>query len=424
VVRRLALPAALVTILAALPLTAGAAKHHPPRPDLKVSTGTVTLKNGQLIGSFVLRNAGQRDAGDFTVSLRARVRGGRRSILIKRFTLKALDSSDTKRLNVSLALPGALTSGQYNLRVCADTGGDVKERKEANNCRTVGQLLGGSTPSPRPVGNPLAPITPGGPSSSANSTSGQPGTTPGGPSCPPSPPSSQVPTNPVSFSKEQTFTLNSCKGVYWINVPDAYNTNHQTPMTLFIWLHGCGGNSSDDINNAADGSYAPNDRDWIAVAPGGREGGCWDPGPDQDIVLATLADVESHFNVNRHRVILGGYSSGGDLGYRTIFYHSLLFAGILAENTTPFRDTGSSQQDSINAAAWKFNVVHLAHKSDEAYPLATVQSETDAMKAAGFPLVRIELEGNHYDADTHNSGTEYDMRSYLLPHLQDGWTSP
>ncbi|MGI8413564.1 MAG: hypothetical protein ACR2QA_13990, partial [Solirubrobacteraceae bacterium] len=39
---------------------------------------------------------------------------------------------------------------------------------------------------------------------------------------------------------------------------------------------------------------------------------------------------------------LGGYSSGGDLGYRMMFDHSLQFAGLLAENTSPFRDTGQS----------------------------------------------------------------------------------
>ena len=58
--------------------------------------------------------------------------------------------------------------------------------------------------------------------------------------------------------------------------------------------------------------------------------------------MAALADFETHFNVDRRRVILGGYSSGGDLAYRTGFRHSSTFAGLLIENSSPFRDTESS----------------------------------------------------------------------------------
>ncbi len=64
--------------------------------------------------------------------------------------------------------------------------------------------------------------------------------------------------------------------------------------------------------------------------------------------------MKTHFNIDPRRVILGGYSSGGDIAYRTAFYNANSFAGVLAVNTSPFRDTGSSQQDSLAAAAWKF----------------------------------------------------------------------
>ncbi len=121
--------------------------------------------------------------------------------------------------------------------------------------------------------------------------------------------------------------------------------------------------------------------------------------------------------------MLGGYSSGGDLTYRTAFYNASTFAGVLVENSSPFRDTGSSQSASIAAAAWKFNVVHLAHLQDVVYPIAGVQAETDALTAAGFPMTRIERTGTHYDADAGSTGTAYDLRAFLLPHLDDGWVS-
>ena len=82
---------------------------------------------------------------------------------------------------------------------------------------------------------------------------------------------------------------------------------------------------------------------YIAVAPDGREGACWNVNTDPAAVLGVVATVKTHFNINRRRVILGGYSSGGDLAYRTAFYNANGFAGVLAENTSPFRDTGSSQ---------------------------------------------------------------------------------
>jgi len=54
-----------------------------------------------------------------------------------------------------------------------------------------------------------------------------------------------------------------------------------------------------------------------------------------------------------------------------------------------------------------------------------VRSETGAVKAAGVPgdgwasLVRIERPGAHYD-----DNTVPDLKTFLLPHLADGWRSP
>jgi hypothetical protein len=75
-------------------------------------------------------------------------------------------------------------------------------------------------------------------------------------------------------------------------------------------------------------------------------------------------------------------------------------------------------------------VVHVAHLQDTTYPIAGVRKETDAMQAAGFPLTRIEVDGSHYDAagaieNGHPvPGTDADIESQLLPHIDDGWLSP
>ena len=241
-----------------------------------------------------------------------------------------------------------------------------------------------------------------------------------------------VPPNPVPFTKSVPEEYTSAESNYWVYVPDSYDETHYTPMKLLVWMHGCGGDSQGDAWTVSPGGT----QDWITVSVGGTDGGCWDlTGPegstDVPKVLNAVLDIETHFNIDQRRVTLGGYSSGGDLAYRTAFYNSELFAGVLAINTAPFRDTGSSQTDSLAAAKWKFNVVHVAHNQDTTYPLADVQPEIDAMTAAGFPADLVEVDGTHYDnpgavVNSHAvPGTSADILTYLLPHLDDAnWYSP
>jgi hypothetical protein len=52
------------------------------------------------------------------------------------------------------------------------------------------------------------------------------------------------------------------------------------------------------------------------------------------------------------------------------------------------------------------------------------------MKAAGFPVELIERPGTHYDEPGANvngqpvPGTDPDIQSFLLPHMDDGWLAP
>jgi predicted esterase len=185
-------------------------------------------------------------------------------------------------------------------------------------------------------------------------------------------------------------------------------------MTLLVWMHGCGGDAGGDAYTVA----PPADGTYIALSVGGRDGTCWDVSADQSLVLNAIAAIKTHFNIRPRGVVLGGYSSGGDLSYRMAFYNSAKFAGVLAENTAPFQDTGSTPQASLAAATTKFPVVHLAHTGDEYYPIAGVHSEIDAMKNAGFPVTFIERPGTHYDANTDG-----ELRTLVLSHLADNWVA-
>ncbi len=229
-----------------------------------------------------------------------------------------------------------------------------------------------------------------------------------------------TPSSPITVKKNDVVTLNSSAGPYSVYVPNSYDATHHTPTKVLLWLHGCGGNAYGDAWATSPGG----NQDWLSVSVGGRDGGCWDTNTDASLALAALDSVKTHLNVDTRRVIIGGYSSGGDMAYRTAFYNTKRFAGVLVENTSPFRDTGSSQSASLAAATWKINIVHLAHTGDTTYPIAGVRAETDAVKAAGFPLTRLERAGAHWDAEGTSSGTNYDMRNQLLPYIGAGWVAP
>jgi predicted esterase len=389
--------AAMVVLMVATTLPAETSARG-ARPDLRVPSGAVSASGGKLEGSFVVVNRGAARAGSSAAALVVGTPGGDREVA--RLRLRPVWPGGSRTLNVATPVPTGLPPGSLPLRVCADPAAKVREKREGNNCHRVGVLTVANAAPAAKAGPPALP-TPSGPPSS-------------------------VPSNPIPFEKEMPFLLASPASGYWVYVPSAYDASHATPTPLLVWLHGCGGESAGDIYVVDPGGS----QDWISIAVGGREGACWDPAGDQAKVLAAIADLKTHFNVNPRRVILGGYSSGGDLAYRTAFYNANSFAGVLAANTSPFRDTGSSAGASLAAAAWKFNVVHVAHLQDATYPIAGVREETDAMAAAGFPVQRIELTGTHFDepgdlvGGNPVPGTDADIVNYLLPHIGDGWLSP
>lgn len=232
----------------------------------------------------------------------------------------------------------------------------------------------------------------------------------------PPPVSSTKPANPIHFTKNTVFTTNSGQ-TNWVYVPDSYDSTHNTPTRLFVWLHGCGGQSKYDISMV---SNMPN-QSWISLAPGGRETTCWSSvSTDGPKILAAIADLKTHFNIDPYRVVLGGYSSGGDIGYPLLFQNANMFAGGLFENTGP---SSAAMTDSA-AAAWKINIMHLAHTGDTTYPIAGIRTKMTTLKNAGFPVTLIEKPGTHWDNDNGTTGTQYDLRTFLLPQLNGNWVAP
>lgn len=225
---------------------------------------------------------------------------------------------------------------------------------------------------------------------------------------------------PVKYDGNGFFHLNSGQSEYVGYRPDTYQATQ--PISLLVWLHGCGGKAEGDLWSVAPPTTRRT-QPYIAISLGGREGACWSVNHDAPKVLAALADVSKHFNINPRKVYLGGYSSGGDLTYRVGFEHADLFAGLLVENSDPFRDTGTNQASLLAAASWKIPIVHLAHLSDTTYPIAEVRSHLAILAAKGFPVTNIEKAGTHFDPDKGAFGTTYDRIQFLLPMIAGDSTS-
>ncbi len=427
---------ALVTLILLASAGPADAKPRPkPKPDLTVSAAAVQLAGTTgLKGTVTVRN---RDVvkGAAKTDAVVRTKVGRTTKVLVRMRVPALGPRRSKKLTVrSLQALKGLAAGSYRLTACIDPGDKVDEDHDTStdNCRFAGTVkLAAATavPQPQPQPTPTPSPTPTSQATPAPARDPKEGV----------PASCATPKcAPISFTKATAddFTVGDADGRYWAFVPDDYDGS--TPYELLVWLHGCGGDHG-ELWSAAD--YWDESK-YIAIAPDGAEGGCWDMTRGQGRVLTAIYDAISHFNIDPRRVVIGGYSSGGDLAYRTAFFHAKVFAGVLATNTSPFRDTGASAADALAAATWKFNVRHVLHTCDGTYPADGVRAELqqmlDAGWTAGVTLTKVERAGHHYDPNddpdegacdgvpkANLPGTSDDVQQQLVrPGMAADWIAP
>jgi predicted esterase len=206
-------------------------------------------------------------------------------------------------------------------------------------------------------------------------------------------------------------------GDYWIRLGPNYDRTHHTPISLLVGVHGCGDTALNYLSWAVVPFAVRDTQSYIGASVGGRDGACWNLATDAALVMNTIADAKTHFNINPRRVILIGYDSGGSLAYHTAFYNAKTFAGLLAMGTKPFASsTGPDSRDqSIAAAAWKFNIAHVAHTEDTVFPIATVRTQTSELTSAGFPLTLTERAGTHDGSSDDATFLIGQMGSWLAP---------
>jgi hypothetical protein len=163
-----------------------------------------------------------------------------------------------------------------------------------------------------------------------------------------------------------------------------------------------------------------------ALTVGGAEGDCWSSGQDT-IVLGAIADLKTRLAINSRQVIIGGYSSGGNLGYPIIFRNSKLFALALFENTAPNGNFTTLLAAAAPPAGWRFPIRHLCHTEDTTFECADLRptlGSSGSAVAAGHDSILYEMSGGHWEDAVNGRGTWPDFDAKLRPFLNQTFESP
>ncbi len=263
---------------------------------------------------------------------------------------------------------------------------------------------GGLAGSPTTPADPATPVDP-----SAPTTPPEPPT--------PTPPASDPgpkPTKACSITKDANgFFARTGSGATYVGyVPASYTGNE--PLPLLVGMHGCG----DNAMNFATWAVAPYDtratQKYIGISLGGETGNnkCWSMGGDDAKVLAAIDDISSCFWVDKNKVVIGGFSSGGQLAYRVGLSHADRFAGALIECSGLY--AAGDANALLASAPKKLPIAHRAHTSDTVFPIGQVKADWSKTTAAGFALTTSEVPGGH-------DGTSADWTGFLLPQMAT-WT--
>lgn len=240
---------------------------------------------------------------------------------------------------------------------------------------------------------------------------------PSAPPPPPQPDPGPAPTETCSVQKDADgfFWRTSSKSSYVAYVPASYSPS--APMRVIVGMHGCGDTALNFAKWGVNPYPTRATQQHIGISVSGESGNnkCWSMGADDDKVLAAVEDLAKCFWVHRSKVVVAGFSSGGQLAYRVGMMKASSFAGILIENSGLYA-AGSTTATLVGGAAWKINVAHRARTSDSVFPIAKVKADWLAMSTAGFPLTTSEAAGGH-------DGNSDDWSSWLIPQSAS-WVRP
>jgi hypothetical protein len=250
-------------------------------------------------------------------------------------------------------------------------------------------------------------------------TPASPGATPDAPAAPaPKAPNVDDPGPPpaggcsLSPDGDGFFVRDSGKGSYVGYVPASYTGK---PTRLLVGMHGCGDAAYNFATWAVNPWATRDTQDYIGISIDGASGGgsCW-KNADAAKVLAAIDDISQCLYVHKQKVVISGFSSGGELAYSLGLSHASRFAGVLILNST--LSAAGDASALLGGAAYHIPIAHRAHKQDSVFPIATVHSDWSTIRNAGFTLDTSEVDGDH-------DGTSDDWTDWLLPRMES-WKAP
>ena len=233
-----------------------------PRPNLVVLADAMHVRNAHLTTTFVVLNAGGARAGGSSVTLS--VRSGRRRWTLKTGSVSSLRKHHSERLTLASALPAKLPAGLFTVWACADAAHRISESSEQDNCQRLGVFrIAATTHSTAEHAHADAAL--------------------------------DYPHRPDRVHVRHASARHGLRGRLLGRRAALVRRHRKDP--------------GDAVRVAARLRWRV-ERRHLHRRPGrrprlpdnhvgGREDDCWDPNSDVPKVLAAIADVETHFNINR-----------------------------------------------------------------------------------------------------------------------------
>lgn len=179
---------------------------------------------------------------------------------------------------------------------------------------------------------------------------------------------------------------------FWAYVPEDYNPDFK--YGLVVWLHPGG-----DTMEAAmlkNWQTLCDERGLILLAPKAGQIAGWIP-DEIEFVKDTVEMFLEKYSIDRSRVILHGYGTGGGFAYQVAFKHRPLFKGI----TTVAAPLASPPPDNEPEFRLQFHLV-----SGDNDPLHRgVAASAKALREMKYPIVETTMEG---------AGHKYPTGDYII----------
>ncbi len=180
---------------------------------------------------------------------------------------------------------------------------------------------------------------------------------------------------------------------FWAYVPEDYNPEFK--YGLVVWLHPAGDTMEATVLKAW--QTLCDERSLILLAPKAAQIGGWIP-DETEFVKDTVEQFLEKYSIDRSRVVLHGYASGGVFGYMLAFKHRQLFKGVstvAAPLVIPPPDNEPDFRQQFHFLSGDADPVHR-----------TVVLTAKALSELKYPVVQTTIEGAAHKYPTGDAITE------------------